>query len=180
MVSIERRDNDNDADPSVASWRPPTGSLTLVDVPKPVSTKEQDYRRRLGPLVVDLRQAARMSQATLASLVERSEAALSRWENAKATPTAYDLVRIGEIFELTAGDYDLLIDPPEPRRSEAADRLAKRPRPEREAAALEVLRSRLPDIEADASGLRRNRSALAGPSARRSEKSPAPAKRGSQ
>lgn len=179
MVSIARQYDDIASDRTVASWRTPASALTLVNVPqKPVSAKEQDYRRRLGPLIVDMREAARMSQATLSSLVERSEAALSRWENSKATPTAYDLVRLAEIFELTVTEYDLLIDPPEPRRSEAADRLAMRPRPEHAAAALSVLRSRLPEIEADASALRRSRSVPGGPSARQSGKSPAPAKRG--
>ena len=88
------------------------------------ANSEADYRRRLGHVIVELRGIAMMSQAELAELLPRSEAAVSRWEGGKATPTAYDLRRLAEIFELPADALDLLIFPPQGPISPVAERLA--------------------------------------------------------
>jgi len=75
------------------------------------SQDERDYRRRLGKVIVQLREATAMSQATLAERINRSEAALSRWETGKSTPTAYDLRQIAHTFGLYR-DVEVLINPP--------------------------------------------------------------------
>jgi len=77
------------------------------------SAAERDYRRRLGRVIVQLREAAnRMSQAELAERIDRSEAALSRWETGKATPTAFDLRQIAGVFALPGDALSVLIYPP--------------------------------------------------------------------
>lgn len=86
---------------------------------------ESDYRRRLGRVIVQLRGLNSMSQETLAAALERSEAAVSRWENGKATPTAFDLHRIAVLFELDRETLDLLLFPPEGPVSPVAERLAE-------------------------------------------------------
>lgn len=96
---------------------------------KPAGSAEKDYQRRLGRVIVELRAIGNVelgpavSQATLAELLNRSEAALSRWENGKATPSAFDLVEIARIFDAPS---DLLIHPPEHAVSPVRQMLAER------------------------------------------------------
>jgi transcriptional regulator with XRE-family HTH domain len=84
------------------------------------STAEATYRKRLGDAIVQLRTLRGITQATLAERVNRSEAALSRWETGKATPSAFDLVMLAEILDAPA---DLLLSPPESPVSPIAERL---------------------------------------------------------
>lgn len=92
---------------------------------KLIAPEERDYRRRLGLVIVQLRQLHnRMSAATLAERLNRSEAALSRWENGKVTPSAWDVRRLAEIFGLTDRQLELLVFPPEGPVSPVAQRLA--------------------------------------------------------
>lgn len=84
---------------------------------------EREYRRRLGRAIVQLRALKNVSQAWLAEKVGRSEAALSRWETGKATPTAYDLRRIMELLDAPA---DVLLDPPDTPISPVAQILEER------------------------------------------------------
>jgi len=65
-----------------------------------------------------------MTQEKLAEMVGRSEAAVSRWETGKATPSAIDLRRMSEAFKLKLDELDLLIFPPESPVSPVAARLA--------------------------------------------------------
>jgi transcriptional regulator with XRE-family HTH domain len=95
-------------------WSARQRSLTVALVTKTdVLASEGEYRRLLGQAIVELRRAAGMSQAELADAVERSEAAVSRWETGKATPSAFDVRRIAQASGLDEGDVDLLIFPPE-------------------------------------------------------------------
>lgn len=113
MVSIAKVGSDNDISAAMSAWSHRRRLPTVPDVGQVVSGEERDYRRRLGQAIVDLRTAAGMSQATLAvEHLNRSEAALSRWENGKATPTAYDLHVIASTFGLRSNDLHLLIYPP--------------------------------------------------------------------
>lgn len=70
---------------------------------------EDDYRARLGPTLVELRRRRAKSAAWLAEKINRSEAAISRWETGKVTPTAYDLYRVAEALDVPC---ELLIYPP--------------------------------------------------------------------
>lgn len=89
----------------------------------PTGPSERDYQRRLGQAIVQLRVLRHVSQARLAELLERSEAALSRWENGKATPSAWDLRRMCEILDAPA---DLLTFPPDEPVSPVAEALNHR------------------------------------------------------
>lgn len=92
---------------------------------KTLTAAEAEYRRRLGLVIVQLRELnGRMSAATLAEKLNRSEAALSRWENGKATPTAFDVRRLAEIFDLTERQLEILVFPPEGPVSPVAQALA--------------------------------------------------------
>lgn len=90
-----------------------------------VATKDNEvqYRRRLGGAIVQLRGLRGMSQAALAEAAGRSEAAISRWETGKATPSAFDLRRLAEIFELPMDALDVLVFPPAGPVSPVAERL---------------------------------------------------------
>ena len=74
-------------------------------------TGETDYQRRLGEVIVEVRVLRQMSQAELAVAIDRSEAALSRWETGKALPKAFDLRRIADALDMPA--EWLLYPPPE-------------------------------------------------------------------
>src|SRR5690242_17488963 len=121
-MSITQNDSDYATTAAIPAWSPRWRSLTLV--PMAPADAEADYRRRLGRVIVELRALEEMSQAELAEQLPRSEAAVSRWEGGKATPTAFDLRRLAEIFELPQGSLDLLIYPPAGRISPVAERLA--------------------------------------------------------
>src|SRR3954465_14661936 len=60
---------------------------------------ETNYKQRLGATITELRVIRRMSQAELAVRVGRSEAALSRWENGKAMPSAYDIFLLSQVLD---------------------------------------------------------------------------------
>lgn len=53
-----------------------------------------------------------LAQPKLAEAVGRSEAALSRWETGKATPSAFDLRRIATAFGMSEEGAYVLIYPP--------------------------------------------------------------------
>lgn len=82
--------------------------------------EEIDYRRRLGAAIVEVRGIRNVSQATLAELVHRSEAAISRWETGKATPSAYDLRKLCDALDVPP---DVFVFPPETTVSPIARRL---------------------------------------------------------
>lgn len=113
MVSIGEVHAASAIGTAAAAWSHQARIPTVPDVQQ-ATRDERDYRRRLGKVIVDLRLAAnKMSQAELAQEhLHRSEAALSRWENGKATPTAYDLHVIAKTFGLRTEDLHLLIFPP--------------------------------------------------------------------
>lgn len=69
-----------------------------------------DYRDRLGRTIAEVRVLMGMSQEQLAQALNRSTAALSRWENGKAEPSAHDLHRLAVILDMPA---DMLIYPSE-------------------------------------------------------------------
>lgn len=120
MLSIAQDYDDIATGAAVSAWasqqrRP---SLALVG-----TDSEAQYRRRLGGAIVQLRGLRGISQATLAEQVGRSEAAVSRWETGKATPTAFDVRRLAEIFELPMDSLDLLLFPPAGPVSPVAERL---------------------------------------------------------
>lgn len=110
-----------DATTTVAAWslRVRPHRLTVV----PNKPDEQDYQRRLGKALVQLRAMRGISQARLAELVERSEAAVSRWETGKATPSAWDIRVLCEVLDCPA---DVLVYPPELPVSPVAEELARR------------------------------------------------------
>jgi transcriptional regulator with XRE-family HTH domain len=95
---------------------------------RPAGSSEKDYQRRLGQAIIELREVAEMSQAVLAEAINRSEAAVSRWETGKATPTAFDLVEMARTFGLPDDALSVLIRPPEtaisPVRQMLSDRAA--------------------------------------------------------
>lgn len=177
MVSIGRPATDIAATTLAAAWSRSEREPTLVSVPKtPVSEQEQTYRHRLGATIVQLRAVHAMSQATLAEKVERSEAAVSRWETGKATPTAFDLRRMADVFGLDAAYADLLVFPPETPTSPVAARLGPvtQPRlePVRAADPAAAILQRLPEIVEEAERRRHSPSAPA-------HRSPAPSRRSS-
>lgn len=81
---------------------------------------EHIYQQRLGAALVEVRAIRGVSQAALAEGVSRSEAAISRWETGKATPSAYDVRRLCEFLDVPP---DVLIFPPEAAVSPIAKRL---------------------------------------------------------
>ena len=93
--------------------------LTVV----PTQPDEHLYRRRLGKAIVQLRAMRGISQEVLAERVGRSEAAVSRWETGKATPSAWDLRMLCEVLDAPA---DVLAFPPELPVSPVAEELARR------------------------------------------------------
>ena len=70
MVSIARPDIATDAATALAAWSARARVHTVPDVAKSVSADEVEYRKRLGRAIVMLRNAAGLSQATLAERVE--------------------------------------------------------------------------------------------------------------
>lgn len=102
-------------------WQRRLRGHSLVVVP--TGPSEREYQRRLGKAITQLRALRHVSQARLAELLERSEAAVSRWETGKATPSAWDLRRMCEILDAPA---DLLAFPPEAPVSPVAEELTRR------------------------------------------------------
>lgn len=121
MVSSMQVAHDSDGATAFAAWSARQRPVSLVDV---VNRDEIEYRHRLAGVIVQLRMVRGFSQATLAEKLSRSEAALSRWETAKATPSAMDLRRMALAFDLSVDQLDLLIYPPEGPISPVAIRLA--------------------------------------------------------
>lgn len=122
MLSTTNVAHANAALAALAVWSRHEGIPTVSNVGA-AEAAERDYRRRLGKAIVQLRELAGVSQAWLAESVGRSEAAVSRWENGKSTPSAYDIRRLMEIFEAPA---DLLLDPPDVPVSPVAKLLEER------------------------------------------------------
>lgn len=110
-----------DAATTVAAWSLRVREHRLTVVPN--KPDEQDYQRRLGKALVQLRAMRGISQARLAELVERSEAAVSRWETGKATPSAWDIRILCEVLDCPP---DVLIEPPALPVSSVAEELARR------------------------------------------------------
>jgi transcriptional regulator with XRE-family HTH domain len=108
MLSIAQVERANNAMTTRAGWSRPQRVPTL-DIVGP-DASELEYRRRLGKTIVQLRAllGEGVSQAWLAEQIGRSEAAVSRWETGKATPSAYDLRRLMQIL---AAPADLLLEP---------------------------------------------------------------------
>jgi len=97
MPSRAQSDRVDDATTTVAAWSLRVRDHRLAVVP--TQPNERDYQRRLGKAIVQLRAMRGVSQARLAELLDRSEAALSRWETGKATPSAWDLKQLSEILD---------------------------------------------------------------------------------
>lgn len=116
MLSIANLQRRNAATPAAAAWSARSVGPSLV----PVADDEAQYRRRLGAAIVEVRGIRGVSQATLAELVHRSEAAISRWETGKATPSAYDIVNLCAALDAPP---DVFIYPPEAEVSPIARRL---------------------------------------------------------
>ncbi len=87
--------------------------------------ERQQYRVRLGSVIAQLRAVRGMSQAHLAESLNRSEAAVSRWEHGRGTPSAFDLAELARIFGLHDDQLDLLLRPPKPPDGPVAERLRK-------------------------------------------------------
>jgi len=124
-MSIARLALDYDGTAAVPAWSPRDRARIVAPVPIVVTNEEVEYRRLLGPAIVQLRAIAGISQARLAEQIGRSEAALSRWETGKATPTAWDLREIARVMELEDDQLDVLIRPPRGPISPVAERLAR-------------------------------------------------------
>lgn len=86
-------------------------------------TRESTYKRNLGKAIIEMRDAAGLSQAELASAVGKTPAALSRWETGKANPRAYDLYRIAEACRVPVDAAHLFIWPPNPPARPVSKRL---------------------------------------------------------
>lgn len=71
---------------------------------------ETNYLRHLGATIAEVRILSGLSQDELAQRLGRSAAALSRWENGKVAPSAWDLRRLADLLDVPA---DLLLYPPE-------------------------------------------------------------------
>ncbi len=121
-MSIARLALDYDNPASVPAWSP-RGRAAIV--PFVAKTTEADYRKLLGAAIVQLRALRNISQAELAEAIDRSEAAVSRWETGKATPTAWDLREIARVAKLEDDQLDLLLRPPKGPISPVAQRLAQ-------------------------------------------------------
>jgi transcriptional regulator with XRE-family HTH domain len=80
----------------------------------------------LGEQIRQLRTERRWSQADLArALGTHDAAAISRYENGKMTPTVEVVVRLAEIFDVSA-DYLLIDGAPRRRFREHGDELTRR------------------------------------------------------
>lgn len=181
MVSIGRAATGIAATAAVPAWPHEWARPTLVSVSKtPVSAQERTYRQRLGATIVQLRAIHDISQARLAEMVERSEAAVSRWETGKATPSAFDLRRMADVFGLGVDLVDLLVFPLATPASPVAERLGvTQPRPEFVPTADEVALTAKVVRSGAAEAMRRDRNRTAGapPAPPGSPRPPAPAKR---
>lgn len=125
MMSRKEVHNDGAVTAAMSAWSQRGRIATLADVPKTVLAAERLYRKNLGKALIQLRAInGQKSAAWLAEQVGRSEAAISRWETGKATPSSYDLRRIAEAFALRPEHFDLLLFPPEGPVSPVAERLA--------------------------------------------------------
>lgn len=121
-MSIARLALDYDDSAAVAAWSQRDRGRIVPFVAK---RGEAEYRKLLGAAIVQLRALRGLSQAELAEAIERSEAAVSRWETGKATPTAWDLREIARVAKLEDDQLDLLIRPPKGPISPVAQRLAQ-------------------------------------------------------
>lgn len=120
-MSIAQVALDYDARIAEPAWSTRDGDPSV----RAVSARDEiDYRTRLGKAIVQLRAMHGMSAAVLAERIDRSEAAISRWETGKATPTAWDLRRMADLFELPKEALDVLLYPPKGPVSPVAQRLA--------------------------------------------------------
>jgi transcriptional regulator with XRE-family HTH domain len=124
-MSIARLDLDYDGPAALPAWSPRDRGRTVAPVPIVVTNQEVEFRRLLGPAIVQLRAIAGISQAELAEKIGRSEAAVSRWETGKATPSAWDLREIARVMELDDDQLDVLLRPPKGPISPVAERLAR-------------------------------------------------------
>jgi transcriptional regulator with XRE-family HTH domain len=124
-MSIARLALDYDDPTAVAAWSPRDRGRIVTPVPVVVTNQEVEYRRLLGPAIVQLRAIAGISQAQLAERIGRSEAAVSRWETGKATPSAWDLREIARVASLDDDQLDVLVRPPKGPISPVAERLSR-------------------------------------------------------
>lgn len=124
-MSIARLALDYDTRAAVPAWSRRDRAAIVPAVPVVVSNQEVGYRRLLGAAIVQLRAIAGISQAELAEGINRSEAAVSRWETGKATPSAWDLREIARVVELEDDQLDVLLRPPTGPVSPVAERLAR-------------------------------------------------------
>lgn len=123
-MSIARSTLDYDERAAVPAWSLRDRDPIVAIVPT-IKSGELEYRRLLGAAVVQLRALGGISQAELAEQIGRSEAAVSRWETGKATPTAWDLREIARVVDLEDDQLDVLLRPPKGPISPVAERLAR-------------------------------------------------------
>jgi Predicted transcriptional regulators len=124
-MSIARVTLDYARPAALPAWSPRDRGRIVATVPVVVTNEEVEYRRLLGPAIVQLRAIAGISQETLAERIGRSEAAVSRWETGKATPSAWDLREIARVAGLDDDQLDVLLRPPKGPVSPVAERLAR-------------------------------------------------------
>lgn len=95
-----------------AAWTAPIREPSLAVVKPDLSI--DDWQRRVGRVIVELRLLRGITQEELAAEVGRSTAALSRWETGKAGPSLWDAYRLAVTLDAPP---ELLVNPPElPRR----------------------------------------------------------------
>ena len=92
------------ADERVLAWSGTGAAITVLFVPGSDADRLA-YRRRLGHAIAQIRDRARsMSQEDLADAMKVDKNTISRWENARTEPKAYDLSRLAEVLEVP-GDW---------------------------------------------------------------------------
>jgi len=88
----------------VLAWSGTGAAITVLFVPGSDADRLA-YRRRLGHAIAQIRDRARsLSQEDLADAMKVDKNTISRWENARTEPKAYDLSRLADVLNVP-GDW---------------------------------------------------------------------------
>lgn len=99
---------------TIRSQERPVPRSTATEEVMDISLSEAEFYYRLASVIRDARETNGLSQREVAEALGHSTSTVNKWEKCKARLTAWDIIRLAELFKLPV---ELLADPPEPQLS---------------------------------------------------------------